>query len=85
MTEQQIGFVDHWYGHMNVAGVKVTEGSLKEGDTLHFKGHTTDFTETVNSIELEHEHKTHAEPGDAVGVKVSQKCRLHDKVYKVTD
>jgi len=85
MTEQEIGFVDHWYGHLNVAGVKVTAGHIKEGDTLHFKGHTTDFTETANSIELEHKHKTQADVGDAVGVKVSQKVRIHDKVYKVTE
>lgn len=85
MAEQEVGVVDHWYGHLNVVGVKVVEGSIKEGDTLHFKGHTTDFTEKVGSIELEHAHKTEAEPGDAVGIKVAQKCRVHDKVYKVTE
>lgn len=84
MPEQEVGYVDHWFGHLNVAGVKVTAGSIKEGDTLHFKGHTTDFTEKVSSIELEHEHKTAAEPGDDVGIKVTEKVRIHDKVYKVS-
>lgn len=83
MPEEEVGVVDHWYGHLNVVGVKVTSGTIQEGDVLHYKGHTTDFTETASSIELEHEHKTHAEPGDAVGIKVTQKCRIHDKVFKV--
>ena len=84
MTEHEVGIVDHWYGHKNVAGVKVTEGSIKEGDTLHFHGHTTDFTETVSSIELEHYHMAGAKVGDDVGIKVTQRVRVHDKVYKVS-
>lgn len=81
--EKEVGYVDHWFGHLNVAGVKVTDDSIKEGDTLHFKGHTTDFTETIVSIELEHEHMDRANSGDDVGVKVTNRCRVHDKVYKV--
>lgn len=83
--EQEVGFVDHWFGHLNVAGVKVTAGTIKEGDTLHFKGHTTDFQQQIQSIELEHEHKAHAEPGDDVGIKVANRVRVHDKVYKITE
>ena len=47
MAEQEVGYVEHWWGHPGVAGIKITKGSIKEGDRLHFKGHTTDFEEPV--------------------------------------
>lgn len=82
--EVEIGIIDHWFGHINVAGVKVTKGSIKIGDTLHFKGHTTDFQETVESMQLEHGPVEKAKKGDDVGIKVSEKVRSHDKVFKVS-
>ncbi len=83
MTEEEIGFVEHWFGHINVAGVKVTKGSIKVGDTLHFKGHTSDFEEKVSAIQIEHKTVPEAKKGDDIGIKVSQKVREHDKVFKV--
>lgn len=82
--EVEIGVVDHWFGHISVAGIKVLKGSIKVGDRLHFKGHTTDFEESVQSIQQEHGEIKEAKKGDDVGIKVSQKVRTHDKVYKVT-
>lgn len=83
MTEEEVGFVEHWFGHANVAGIKVTKGSIKVGDTLHFKGHTTDFQEKVASIQIEHASVPEAKKGKDIGIKVSQKVREHDKVFKV--
>ena len=84
MPEEEVGIVDHWFGHLNVAGVRITNGSIKPGDTLHFKGHTTDFQETIGSVQLEHEDVPEGKAGDDVGIKISQKVRPHDKVFKVT-
>jgi translation elongation factor EF-1alpha len=83
MAEQEIGVVTHYFGHLEVAGIKVTDGSLKVGDTIHVLGHTTDFTETVGSIQMEHGAIEEAKPGDEIGVKVVDHAREHDKVYKV--
>lgn len=83
MAEEEIGFVEHWFGHINVAGIKVTSGSIKVGDTLHFKGHTTDFQEKVATIQIEHQSVPEAKKGDDIGIRVSQKVREHDKVFKV--
>ena len=53
------------------------------GDTLHFLGHTTDVESTVNSMQIEHASVTDAKKGDSVGVKVPEKVREGDKVYKI--
>jgi len=55
------------------------------GDTLHIKGHTTDFELRVGSMQIEHESVTEAKKSDGIGLKVSQKVRKGDKVYKVID
>ena len=81
--EQEIGIVKHYYNHLNVAGVTVTRGSLKVGDKIHVKGHTTDFEEKVSALEKDHKTVEEAKPGDDVGIKMVGKCREHDKVYKV--
>lgn len=84
MPEEEVGVVDHWFGHIRVAGVRVTNGSIKVGDKLHFKGHTTDFEEVVQSIQVEHETIQEAKKGAEIGLKVSEKVRPRDKVFKVT-
>ena len=84
MPEEEVGFVEHWFGQASVAGIKVTTGSIKVGDTLHFKGHTTDFQEVVLTIQEKHKSVTEAKKGAEIGVKVSQHVREHDKVFKVT-
>lgn len=84
MPEEEVGFVEHYFGHANVAGIKVTQGSVKVGDTLHYKGHTTDFQEAVASIQIEHKIVPEAKKGDDIGIKVSQRVREHDKVFKVS-
>lgn len=81
-TEMEIGKVTHYFGHINVAAIMLT-GGVAVGDTLHIKGHTTDLTFQVESMQIEHKAVQQAAPGDNVGVKVPGHVREHDRVYKV--
>jgi putative protease len=83
MKEEKIGFVSNYFSKISVAAVDITDGTLSVGDTLHFLGHTTDFESTVHSMQIEHKSVTEARKGDSVGVKVSEKVREGDKVYKI--
>lgn len=82
MPEIEIGTVTHYYGHINVAIVQLTD-SLKVGDNVHLKGYTSDFNQEVSSIQIEHKDIPEAKAGDVIGMKVSQKAHPHDKVYKI--
>jgi putative protease len=84
MPEQEIGFIEHWFGHIMVAGIKITSGNLKIGDTIHVKGHTSDFTCQIGSMQIEHKDIAEAKVGDSIGTKLPEHARQHDKVYKVT-
>ena len=85
MAEHEIGRVTHYFGHISVAAIEITDGTLKVGDTIHIKGHTSDFTQQVESIQLEHESVEEATMGQEIGLKVAEHAREHDVVYKVVD
>jgi translation elongation factor EF-Tu-like GTPase len=82
-SEEAIGTVTHYYNHLNVAIVQINKGTLKVGDTVHLKGHTTDFSQIVESMEYEHMHIVQADVGQSVGIKVKDQAREHDIVYLV--
>lgn len=82
MEEKEVGRVTHYFSKISVAAVELTD-TLAVGDTIHIQGHTTDFTQTVESIQIEHESVEQAEAGQAIGIKVKDRVREHDKVYKV--
>ena len=82
MEEEKIGFVSNYFSKISVAAVEITDGTVSVGDTLHFLGHTTDFESRVDSMQIEHKSVAEAKKGDNVGVKVSEKIRRGDKVYK---
>jgi selenocysteine-specific translation elongation factor len=84
MPEEEIGKVSDFFAHPVVAGIDLT-GTLKVGDRVHIKGHTTDIELTVNSMQINNADVTEAKAGDAVGVKVTERVRHGDSVYKVTD
>jgi putative protease len=84
MAEQKIGVVTHYFGKISVAAIKMTDGELHVGDTIHVKGHTSDFSQTVDSMQVEHASVDVARPGDEVGMKVADHAREHDEVFKVT-
>jgi translation elongation factor EF-Tu-like GTPase len=83
MSEQLVGSVTHFFKGPSVAVVKVSEGHIDVGDTLHFVGHTTDFTETVRSMEVEHKKVDHAEAGDEIAIQVIERVRQHDRVFRL--
>lgn len=82
MAEKRIGVVTHYFGKIQVAAIKLTEGELHVGDTIHVKGQTSDFTQTVDSIQIEHDSVKSAAAGQSVGIKVSEHAREHDGVFK---
>jgi len=84
MKEKEIGFVSNYFSKLSVSSVEITSGTVSVGDTLHYKGHTTDFISKVSSMQIDHEPITEAKTGDSIGVKVSEKVRKGDRVYKVT-
>ena len=83
--EKEIGFIEHYFGHLSVAAIKITAGSLKVGDTVHLKGHTTDFTEKIQSMQIDNKDVAQANAGDDIGVKMIGKCREHDKVFLIVE
>ena len=83
MGEQVVGKVMDYFGKIGVAGIQVTAGSLSVGDSIHIKGHTTDFTQQIDSMEYEHQHIDRAPAGRSVGLKVKDHAREHDIVYLV--
>jgi putative protease len=83
MAEQKIGVVTHYFGKIGVAAVRITEGELRVGDTIHVEGHTSDFTQTVQSMQVDHAAVDVAHPGDEIGLKTSEYTRENDVVYRV--
>ncbi len=83
MPEEEIGKISHYFGKIEVAAIELTEGSLAVGDSIHIKGHTTDLSEEVKSIEIEHEPVVSAKKGDSIGITVPDHVREHDVVFKV--
>jgi len=84
VPEEKVGEVEHYFGKISVAAIRLTAGELRIGDTVRFKGKTTDFQQTVDSIQIEHSSVESAAAGDEIGVKVAQRVREGDEVYKVT-
>ena len=84
MTEQLIGTVTHYFKGPSVAVVKMTDGDVDLGEEIHFLGHTTDFTERVSSMEVDHHKVEHAGVGDDIAIQVVARARPHDQVFKIS-
>src|SRR6266480_2878575 len=82
--EERVGFVTHYYGHLSVAAIRLESGSLRVGDTIRILGHTSDFRQRVESMQVEHQSVTEAGKRQEIGIKVTQHARENDEVYKVT-
>ena len=82
--EIEIGKVKHFYGHLCVA-VLALEDSLKLGDRIHICGHSTDFTQRVGSMEVDHHTVLWVRPGGEVAVKVIEPVHEHDLVYRIVE
>ncbi len=84
MPEVEIGKVSDFFTRPVVAGIELT-APLKLGDKIHIVGHTTDMEMTVESMQINNVDVKVAKAGDAVGIKLSDRARRGDTVYKVTD
>jgi len=83
--EEQIGVVQDYFAKIGVAAIELTAGRLAVGDKLHFKGHTSDFEQVIASMQIEHQNVETAKTGDSIGVKVDERARKGDLVFKVTE
>ncbi len=81
--EEEVGRVTDYFAKIGVAGIDLT-GKLRVGDTIHVRGHTTDLEQVVESMQIEREQVEEAGSGDKIGIKVSDRCRHGDSVYRVT-
>lgn len=79
----RIGIVTHYYNHLSVAIIQLDTGTLRTGDVIHIKGHTSDFRQMVGSLEVNHVHVDQVQAGESFGLRVSEHAREHDVVYKV--
>ncbi len=82
IEEKKVGKVFAYFSKIGVAAIQVTDDSISVGDTLHFKGATTDFTQEIESMQIDKKEVDHVEAGKSVGIKVKEKVRPNDEVYK---
>jgi len=80
---EEVGVITHFFPKVDAAVVKLTKSAISIGDTIVIKGHTSDFKEKVQSIQLDHVPIQDAEKGMEIGLKVKAKVREHDVVYKL--
>jgi translation elongation factor EF-1alpha len=83
MKEKAVGKVSDFFAHVVVAGIDMT-GTLKVGDKIHIKGHTTDIEMDLTSMQIDNTNVNKAKKGDSVGIKVPERVRPGDIVYKVS-
>ena len=85
MVEEKIGVVEHFFTNVSVAAIKITSGELKIGDTIHIVGAHTDFKQKIDSMQIDRNPVEHVKTGDDVGIKVKDRVREHDVVYKIPE
>ena len=85
MVEEKIGVVEHFFTNISVAAIKITNGELKIGDTIHIVGAHTDFKQKIDSMQIDRNPVETVKAGDEVGIKVKDRVREHDIVYKIPE
>jgi hypothetical protein len=80
---ERIGVVTHYYSHLSVAIVRLESGTLRVGDVIQIRGHTTDFSQKVESLEVNHAPVAEVGSKEEFGLKVAEHAREHDVVFKV--
>jgi putative protease len=80
----RIGVVTHYFGHVHAAVVTVESGELRVGDMVHVRGHTTDYYQRIDRIEIDHQSHEVAKKGDNAGIHVAQRVRPHDVVFRLS-
>lgn len=82
MEEREIGMITHYYGNISVGIIELSD-NLKLGESIHIKGYSSDFTQAVDSMQIEHADVSEAKAGDLIGIKVIQRVHPKDKVFKI--
>lgn len=82
--EELVGKITHYFGKIEVGIVELSK-PLKVSETIHIKGSTTDFEQTVESMQIEHENIEKAKKGDVIGLRVKEKVKEGDEVYRVSE
>ena len=85
MPEQKVGEVMKFFAKPGVAAIKINEGMLKVGGRIKFKGQTTDFEDKIQSLQIENQVVEKAEAGQLIGIKVKDRVREKDVVYKILE
>jgi len=83
MAEEKVGEVVKFFAKPSVAAIKITDGEVKIGDTIKIIGHTTDLTNVLESMEIDNKKVEKAVAGDFIGIKVSDRVRQGDEVFRV--
>jgi len=81
--ELKIGKITHYFSKVQVAAIELTDGDLTVGDTVHIKGHTSDFTQRIDSMQIDRVDVPSARIGQSIGVRVSQHARVGDEVFRI--
>jgi len=84
MEEKLIGKITHYFNRIGVAVLELSD-EIRVGDTIHIKGHTTDFTQKIVSMQIEHKPIEVGKPGDNIAIKVDDVVKEHDLVFKVIE
>jgi putative protease len=82
---EELGHVVDYFAKVGAAGIQLEKGRIKVGDKIRIKGHTTDLEQTIESMQVDNKSVEEAAAPVEVGIKISDKCRKGDKVYKVTE
>jgi len=85
MEEKKVGEVIKFFGKIGVAAIRLTEGGMQVGDHLRIVGHTTDLVQSLDSMQMENQDVLEAGPGADIGIRVKDKVRDHDVVYKIVE
>ena len=85
MAEVELGKVTHYFSKIGVAAIQITQDTLCVGDTIHVKGHTSDFTQKIDSMQIDNKAVNEATVGQSVGLRIKEHAREHDQVFKVVE
>ena len=85
MEEKKVGEVIKFFSKIGVAAIRLTEGGMKVGNQIRIVGHTTDLVQSLDSMQMENQDILEAGPGAEIGIRVKDKVREHDVVYKIVE
>jgi len=85
MAEVELGKVTHYFSKIGVVAIQINQDVLRVGDTIHVKGHTSDFTQKIDSMQIDGQSVDEATIGQTIGLRAKEHAREHDQVFKVVE